>query len=99
MPDLKEKLIELANDVLRYLPWGEISSHTAEDIANHLIANGVTIPVRCADCKHRGEDGCPMYHEEYIEWDDDGYRESDVVYHDHTTDDGFCDRGERGANE
>ena len=51
MAELKEKLIELADDVLRYLPWGEISSHTAEDIANHLIANGVTVPVRCKDCK------------------------------------------------
>lgn len=54
--------------------------------------------VRCRDCKHRGEDGCPMYHEEYIEWDDDGYLELDIVEHDRTTDDGFCDRGERGTN-
>ena len=40
---MREKLIELANDVLNYLPWGEISSHTAQEIADHLIANGVTI--------------------------------------------------------
>ena len=51
--------------------------------------------VRCRDCKRRGEFGCPMYYEEYIEWDDDGYRECDVISHDHTFDDGFCDRGER----
>lgn len=40
---MREKLIELVNDVLNYLPWGEISSHTAQEIADHLIANGVTI--------------------------------------------------------
>lgn len=42
--DIKEKLVELVNAVLRCLPWGEISSHTAEDVADHLIDNGVTIP-------------------------------------------------------
>jgi hypothetical protein len=43
MPDIKEKLVELINDVLRYQPWGEIHSYTANYIANELIANGVTI--------------------------------------------------------
>ena len=50
MPNTREKLIELVDNVLRYLPWGEISSHTAEDIADHLIANGVTInPCKVGD--------------------------------------------------
>ena len=40
---MREKLIELVNNVLRCLPWGEVSSHTPGDIADHLIANGVTI--------------------------------------------------------
>ena len=40
---MREKLIELIDQVLRCLPWGEISSHTAEDIADRLIDNGVTI--------------------------------------------------------
>ena len=40
---MREKLIELTDDVLKYLPWGQISSHTAKEIADHLIANGVTI--------------------------------------------------------
>lgn len=39
---MRETLIELVNNVLRCLPWGEISSHTAEDVADHLIDNGVT---------------------------------------------------------
>jgi len=56
--------------------------------------------VRCEDCKHRGEDvHCPMCFEEAIEWDDDGYTEVDYVLHDRTTDDGFCDRGERREGE
>ena len=56
--------------------------------------------VRCKDCKHRGDDvHCPMCFEEAIEWDDDGYTEVDYVIHDHATDDGFCDRGERREGE
>lgn len=56
--------------------------------------------VRCKDCKHREDEGaCPMYHVEEIEWDDDGYMEVDYVPHDYTTDDGFCDRGERKDND
>lgn len=39
----KEKLVDLINDVLRYQPWGEVSSYTANEIANELIANGVVI--------------------------------------------------------
>ena len=55
--------------------------------------------VRCKDCRHRGEWCCPMYYEEEIEWDDDGYTEVDYVPHDRTTDDGFCDMGERREGE
>ena len=62
--DVKEKLTELINDVLSYLPWGEISSHTASECADYLIANGVTVadgkdtdvPANCKDCLHR--DAC-----------------------------------------
>jgi hypothetical protein len=35
-----------------------------------------------------------MYFEEYVEWYEDGYHESDYVIHDNTVDAGFCDRGE-----
>lgn len=56
--------------------------------------------VRCKDCQHRGDDvHCPMCFEEEIEWDDDGYTEVDWILHDRTTDDGFCDRGERREGE
>ena len=62
-------------------------------------ADAMASIVRCKDCKHRGDYGCPMYHEEYIEWDDDGYHESEIVEHDRTRDDGYCDLGERRTEE
>lgn len=40
---MREKMIELIAPVLQCLPWGQVSSHTAGDIADHLIANGVVI--------------------------------------------------------
>ena len=51
--------------------------------------------VRCKDCKYRGDYNCPMYSEEYVEWDDDGYHEWECVEHDRTHDEGFCDMGVR----
>ena len=64
-----------------------------------IIKNATTIdavPVcRCKDCKHRGDYGCPMYHEEFVEWDDDGYHECEMVEYDNSVDDGFCFCGER----
>ena len=50
--------------------------------------------VYCKHCKHRGFDECPMYHEEWYDYDDDGYLESDVHVYDYTEDDGFCHKGE-----
>jgi hypothetical protein len=41
--NVREKLVELANDVLRYLPWGEIQKDTAERIAERMIDHGVTV--------------------------------------------------------
>lgn len=41
--DVKEKLVGLINDVLKHLPWGQISSHTAGEVADYLIKNGVTV--------------------------------------------------------
>ena len=41
--DAKKTLVELANDVLQYLPWGEIQKDTAEQIADRMIDHGVTV--------------------------------------------------------
>ena len=52
---MREKLIELLN---RWPCFG-----TAEEHADHLIANGVEIPVHCCDCAkcitHIDDVGCP----------------------------------------
>ena len=89
---MREKLIAILEEV-----EGQYNNDfpTIEQIADGLLENGVTIPVRCKECKHRGDYGCPMYHEEYIEWDDDEYHESEIICYDRTRDDGFCDLGER----
>ena len=76
----REKLVELINDVLNYLPWGQVSSHTAKELADYLITNGVTIPVRCKECRYYNEDGeyCGMWgevrHSEH--YCDEGVREN-----------------------
>lgn len=41
--EMREKLVELIRQIV--IPFW------AGEIADHLIANGVTIPVRCKDCK------------------------------------------------
>ena len=82
MPNTREKLIEALRAIARENCFGSI-----EKIADHLIANGVTIPVRCKDCKHmseyRGETLCdnPM-----------------GIFGRNTADD-FCSHGERRNDE
>ena len=41
--DVREKLVELVNDVLRYLPWGEIQKDTAERIVDRIMDHDVTV--------------------------------------------------------
>jgi hypothetical protein len=55
--------------------------------------------VRCSECKYRASDECPLYSEEDIWWDGDGYMERDTIIHDNTTDNGFCDSGKRKESE
>ena len=57
--------------------------------------------VRCKDCKHLGDDiRCPMrFEEEYGIDEGDGYFDTGYITHDRTVDDGFCDRGERRADD
>lgn len=70
---MREKLIALMDEYLY--------PSSVEGMADHLIANGATIPVRCADCKNRTNGLCPM--ENYnVPWD--------VM-----SDDAFCSFGER----
>lgn len=46
---MREKLIEL----LQTSPTDIMGNHPVGSLADWLIANGVTIPVRCKDCKKR----------------------------------------------
>ena len=55
--------------------------------------------VRCKDCKHRYEDDCSMRFVEIVQVDDDGYIDHEILYNDNTTDDGYCDCGERRTDE
>lgn len=73
-----------------------VEAETLSDLIDHGRCSIASQPlIRCKDCKHRREAECPMYHEEDVEWDDDGYIERETIYHDWTEDDGYCDRGER----
>lgn len=73
----------------------DIIYDTTEAIEKIKPAENVKKVTYCKDCKHRSGVTCPMYFEEYYEYDDDGYLENDYIIHDNTTDDGFCERGER----
>ena len=46
--------------------------------------------VRCKNCENRCTDNCPMYFEEWVDYDDGDYLERDIIYHDNTKDDWFC---------
>lgn len=54
---MREKLIELIQSAV-----SGCATYWAGLIADHLIANGVTIPVRCKDCKHFGGYGACHCH-------------------------------------
>ena len=88
---MREKLIELletAADPLDVAVCGEVLVSTSK-IADHLIANGVTIPVRCKDCKYYTEEEFRCDHPE-LNWE--------VECYDHWIDcnpDDFCSKGER----
>lgn len=63
-----------------------------------LKSNLLRSIVQCKDCGYRGSGDCPMRHEEYVDYDEDGYIETDLIVHDYTYDNGFCDRGKRGED-
>ena len=68
----REKLIALLQEANAETAK-KIEKHEIKDVkigweflADHLIANGVTIPTRCKDCKYKfsanghNKDGCPL---------------------------------------
>lgn len=75
------------------LPIDTITHYEQDKKGNINIT--ITDLIRCKDCKHRYEIECPMRHIEWVEYEEDGYFETDDIIYDRTIDDGFCDRGER----
>lgn len=76
---------------------GYTSGYTeALDMAVEALSFNAIQVVQCKDCKHRETDDCPMY---WVEWsifeDCDGYTDDKYIVHDYTTDDGYCNYGER----
>ena len=94
---MREKLIELLSDnISEFCKLSVIRGTTkitgitfdADRFADYLIANGVTIPVRCKDCKKRYDSNeCPMCILAYGE------------QHDFTLENGYCDCGERRTDD
>lgn len=69
-------------------------SKALKDIATSPVEDLVPV-IRCKDCIRRGTLDCSMYYEEEVSWEEDGYVEVDYFPHDVTSDDGFCNLGER----
>ena len=81
----KEKLIEIIQNSV-----GGCARNWAEIIADGLLANGVTVPVRCKECKH-----CEIVQDQF---DNDWYFCSNTKYHDEVKPDDYCSYGKRKEN-
>lgn len=77
---MREKLIKLLiqhdKDVLAYfernmLQMYKLKISSINVLADHLIKNGVVIPVRCGDCEHYNSDEgyCKLHTDTYREWE------------------------------
>ena len=89
---MREKLLNLIGRVqdegLDYSDVVCVYRTSNERLADYLIAHGVTIPVRCKDCKKRYDPNeCPMCILAYGE------------QHDFTLENGYCDCGERRTDD
>ena len=80
---MREKMIELLDAVHRK-PLGKEYRERLGTIADALIANGVTIPVRCKECQNRDDITGECRHPKAVGWD--------VLM---PEDDDFCSYGER----
>ena len=78
---MREKLIEILTSFYGVDPM--YFGVEAQALADHLIANGVEIPVRCKDCKHCTEIGLPRCRR----------------IRRNILDDDFCSEGERRGGE
>ena len=82
-----KKLIELLDNALLSVDWDGNDYPDTDKAAEILIANGVTIPVRCKDCVWY-ENG--KSYDAYCNHPTDGMN--------YSAEDDFCSYGERGDN-
>ena len=78
---MREELIGLLDRItakFRFDAW-----ENTDKIADFLIANGISIPVRCKDCKRRNTVLCPVE----SSWEDYPWK--------NTEDNDYCSYGER----
>lgn len=90
---MREKLIELLNKVQDYGTKNTyeecsitVESKNNKTVADFLITNGVTIPVRCEDCKH------------WVCDDDVGYCDNPDGLDNYAKPNDFCSYGERNTD-
>ena len=81
---MREKLIEVMKDTRANAAWHKWNY---EESADYMIANGVTIPVRCKECKCRHEE--TGFCEEHSRFDSFGMDWNMFA------EDDFCSYGER----
>ena len=84
---MREKLFELLKGTPHVVIWDEAGKR----IADHLIANGVTIPVRCKDCKYFVRDYRDMWCDYHTSNAADPRCDGACWVHE----DDFCSYGER----
>ena len=102
--EMREKLIELITDCTTEcysIPCNECDyfdkpSCASQWKADYLIANGVTIPVRCKECKHWHEEtGWCTEHSHFIGEDGEACHPSESPNWKMLNADDFCSYGER----
>ena len=84
---MREKLMNIVCDGLEDGCAGHCNyphCYRVNNVVDSLIANGVTIPVRCKDCKNRDDITGECKHPKAVGWD--------VLI---PEDDDFCSYGER----
>ena len=89
---MREKLIELIGQVQDegrdYSDVVCVYPTSNKRLADHLIANGVTIPVRCKECEK-------WQRHTHVDRERGHCRRFDMTKHES----GFCDRGERRTDD
>lgn len=100
MSDRKLIYVDELKEKLSNVQFSGMGYYKASKAVDECSAVDAVEIVRCKDCKHREDERvCPMCFVESIDYDDDGYIETDYIYHDYTIDYGFCYMGEKWEDE